>query len=114
MDVTVSAQVGRCAVPTAQQLAQVPTALEATATSVDATTAVLRTTRVLAGGQVGQLKVSLPSTPPPTDAGVPRFTVGDSYLLAISSDGTLAGCGLSGQADNSLESLYTSAFGGAG
>jgi hypothetical protein len=111
MTVTVPTQVGRCAVPTAQQLAQEPTAIEATATSVDATTAVLRTTRVLAGGQVGRLQVRLPSTPPPTDAGVPRFTVGQSYLLAISSDGTLAGCGLSGQASGSLENLYTSAFG---
>jgi len=109
--VTVPSQVGRCAVPTAQQLAQRPTALEATATSVDATTAVLRTTRVLAGRQIGQLRVTLPSSPLPADAGVPRFTVGDSYLLAISSDGTLAGCGLSGQASGSLESLYTSAFG---
>lgn len=114
MAVTVSPQVGRCAVPTAQQLAQVPTALEATATSVDATTAVLRTTRVLAGGQVGQLRVTLPSAPPPTDAGVPRFTVGDSYLLAISANGILAGCGLSGQVNGDLESLYTSAFGAAG
>jgi hypothetical protein len=111
MAITVPTQVGRCAVPTAQQLAQQPTALEATATSVDATSAVLRTTRVLAGHQVGQLRVTLPSTPLPMDAGVPRFTVGDSYLLAISSDGTLAGCGLSGQANASLEKLYTSAFG---
>lgn len=114
MAVSVPAQVGRCAVPTAQQLAQQPTALEATATSVDATTAVLRTTRVLAGHQVGQLRVTLPSTPLPADAGVPRFAVGGNYLLAISSDGTLAGCGLSGQVNGDLEKLYTSAFGGAG
>ena len=110
MSVTVPAQVGRCAVPTAEQLAQQSTAVEASVVSVDATTAQLRVTRVLSGPQVGQIDVQLPAQGV-TEVGVPTFTAGGNYLLAVSADGTLAGCGLSGKAGGSLESLYTKAFG---
>lgn len=110
LTVTVPPQVGRCAVPTAEQLAQQSTAVEAQATSVDASTATLRVTRVLSGSQVGQITVQLPASGT-TEALAPRFTVGDTYLLAVSADGALAGCGLSGKNTGELRDLYTKAFG---
>lgn len=110
LTVTVPAVVGRCAVPTAEQLAQQSTAVEATATAVNAQTAELRVTRVLAGNQIGQITVELP-TQGATEVGVPTFAVGEDYLLAVSQDGALAGCGLSGKATGDLQSLYTKAFG---
>jgi hypothetical protein len=110
LSVTVPAQIGRCAVPTAEQLAQQSTAVQAEVVSADASTAQLRVTRVLSGPQIGQIDVRIP-TQGTTDIDTPTFTVGDSYLLAVSADGTLAGCGLSGKANSSLESLYTKAFG---
>jgi len=110
MTVTVPAQIGRCAVPTADQLSQQSTAVEAEATSVDASTAQLRVTRVLSGPQVGMIDVQLPAKGV-TDTMLPAFTVGGSYLLAVSADGSLAGCGLSGKDGGSLQSLYTKAFG---
>jgi hypothetical protein len=110
VEVTVPAQVGRCAVPTADQLSQQSSAVQAEVTSADATTVQLRVTRVLAGPQYGVVTITLPAAGT-TDTGLPTFTTGDSYLLAISSDDTLAGCGLSGKADGKLEDLYTQAFG---
>lgn len=112
--VTVSApqQVGRCAVPTAQMLSQQPSAVQATVTGIDDTTAILRVTRVLAGPQVGRISVALPAASAAhVDTGLPRFVEGESYLLAIARDGSLVGCGMSGQATGDLEKLYTSAFG---
>lgn len=112
LSVTVPAQVGRCAVPTAEQLAQHPTAVQANVTAVSGSLAQLRVTRVLAGQQLGRVDVHLPASGgAASDAGIPTFTLGDTYLLAISSDGSLAGCGMSGKATGDLESLYTKAFG---
>lgn len=110
MTVTVPLQVGRCAVPTAEQLSQQSTAVEASVTSVNSSTAQLRVSRVLSGPQVGEITVQLPA-PGVTELSVPTFTVGDSYLLAVSADGSLAGCGLSGKSTGDLQSLYTKAFG---
>jgi hypothetical protein len=110
MTVTAPVQVGRCAVPTAQQLSQQATAVEASVTSVDASTAQLRVMRVLAGPQVGVITVQLPAQPNP-DVGMPTFTQGGTYLLAVSADGALAGCGMSGKSSSQLQQLYTSAFG---
>lgn len=110
LSVSVPAQVGRCAVPTADQLTQQSYAVEAKATAATASTARLRVTRVLAGSQVGEITVKLPAAGT-TDAMVPTFTAGGSYLLAVSSDGTLAGCGLSGKDTGDLRDLYTKAFG---
>jgi len=110
MSVTVPAQIGRCAVPSAEQLSQQSTAVEAEVTSVDATTAQLRVTRVLSGPQVGVIDVQLPAKGV-TDTVVPNFAVGGSYLLAVSADGSLAGCGMSGKDTSDLQSLYTKAFG---
>lgn len=111
--VTAPIQIGRCAVPTAEQLAQQSTAVEATVTAVDETTAQLRVIEVMAGPQVGRISVQLPAqgAQSTTELGVPTFTVGDNYLLAVSPDGSLAGCGLSGPAGGDLQSLYTKAFG---
>lgn len=113
LTVSVPAQVGRCAVPTAEQLSQQSTALQATVISVNDATAQLRVTRVLNGPEVGRVTVQLPASGAPgvTEVGVPTFTVGDSYLLAVSASGSLAGCGLSGKAGGDLEDLYNKAFG---
>lgn len=110
MSVTVPAQIGRCAVPSAEQLSQQSTAVEAEVTSVDASTAQLRVTRVLSGPQVGVLNVQLPAKGV-TDTMAPTFTVGGNYLLAVSASGELAGCGMSGKESSDLQSLYTKAFG---
>ncbi|WGL53133.1 hypothetical protein P5P86_04750 [Nocardioides sp. BP30] len=110
LTVTVPAQVGRCAVPSADQLSQQSTAVEADVTAVNATTAQLRVSRVLAGAQVGEITVQLPAAGT-TELNVPTFVVGDTYLLAVSADGSLAGCGLSGKSTGDLQSLYTKAFG---
>lgn len=110
MTVTVPPQIGRCAVPTAEQLSQQSTAVAAQAVSVDATTARLRVTRVLSGNQVGEITVQLPASGT-TEAGAPAFTVGDDYLLAVSAGGSLAGCGMSGKDTSDLRDLYTKAFG---
>jgi len=110
--VTAPQQVGRCAVPTPQMLSQQPSAVQATVTGTDDSTAILRVTRVLAGAQVGTISVQLPAAgSAPTDIGMPRFVTGQSYLLAIGRDGSLVGCGMSGQVNGSLEKLYSSAFG---
>lgn len=112
LTVTVPAQVGRCAVPTAEQLSQQSTAVRATATDVSADAVDLRVTNVLAGPQVGVITVHLPAGAEATaDRSLPSFVQGHSYLLAVSADGQLAGCGLSGASDTSLEDLYAKAFG---
>lgn len=110
MTVTVPAQIGRCAVPSAEQLSQQSTAVEAEVTSVDASSAQLRVTRVLSGPQVGVIDVQLPAKGV-TDTMTPTFTVGGNYLLAVSASGELAGCGMSGKESGDLQSLYTKAFG---
>jgi hypothetical protein len=111
--VSVSApqHLGRCAIPTAQMLSQQSSAVQATVTGIDDTTAILRVTRVLAGPQVGTISVELPPAGGAPDTGMPHFVTGQSYLLAVAADGSLAGCGMSGPATGDLETLYTSAFG---
>lgn len=112
LTVTVPAQVGRCAVPTAEQLSQQSTAVRATVTDVTPDAVDLRVTNVLAGPQVGLITVHLPAAAQAkADTGLPTFVPDHSYLLAVSADGQLAGCGLSGASDSALEDLYSKAFG---
>lgn len=110
--VSVPQQVGRCAVPTAEQLAQQATAVRANVIATRADAVELRVTNVLAGPQVGLITVTLPANGQTTaDTSLPAFVQGHSYLLAISADGKLAGCGMSGASDTALEDLYSKAFG---
>lgn len=112
LTVTVPAQVGRCAIPTADQLSQQSTAVRATVTDVAPDAVDLRVTQVLAGPQIGVITVHLPAAAQAkADTGLPTFVQDHSYLLAVSGDGQLAGCGLSGASDSSLEDLYSKAFG---
>ena len=113
-DLTVSApqQVGRCAVPTAQQLSQLATAVRATVTTVGGGSVELRVTNVLAGPQIGVITVRLPASGEATaDTSLPAFVQGHSYLLGVTADNKLAGCGMSGPSDTALEDLYHQAFG---
>lgn len=110
--VDVPQQVGRCAVPTAEQLAQQATAVRATVIATRDDAVELRVTSVLAGPQIGLITVSLPAGGQTTaDTSLPAFQPNHSYLLAISADDKLAGCGLSGASDTGLEDLYKKAFG---
>ena len=110
--VSVPAQVGRCAVPTAEQLSQFPTAVRAAVVAVSDQAVDLRVQNVLAGPQVGRITVQLPTAALSTaDTSLPAFVQGHSYLLAIAADDQLAGCGLSGASDTDLEDLYAKAFG---
>ena len=110
--VSVPAQVGRCAVPTAEQLSQFPTAVRAAVVAVTDQAIDLRVQNVLAGPQVGRITVQLPVSQLATaDTSLPAFVQGHSYLLAIAADDQLAGCGLSGASDTGLEDLYAKAFG---
>jgi len=112
ISVSVPAQVGRCAVPTAEQLSQFPTAVRAAVTEVGAQAVDLRVQNVLAGPQIGVITVRLPAAGlASADTSLPAFVKGHSYLLAIAADNQLAGCGLSGASDSDLEDLYAKAFG---
>jgi len=110
--VSIPQQVGRCAVPTAEQLAQQSTAVRANVIATRDDAVELRVTNVLAGPQIGLITVSLPpEAQAHADTSLPAFELNHSYLLAISADGKLAGCGLSGASDTTLEDLYSKAFG---
>ena len=112
LTVSVPEQVGRCAIPTAEQLSQLPTAVRATVTEVGPDSVDLRVTNVLAGPQLGVITVRLPATELATaDTSLPAFVDNRSYLLAVTADDQLAGCGLSGASDTELEDLYAKAFG---
>ena len=62
LSVSVPAQVGRCAIPTAQQLSQFPTAVRAEVTDVGDEAVDLRVQNVLAGPQIGLVTVRLPAS----------------------------------------------------
>ncbi|MCA1981423.1 MAG: hypothetical protein ACXVDH_05560 [Nocardioides sp.] len=112
LSVSVPTQVGRCAVPSAEQLSQFPTAVRAEVTAVGDQAVDLRVQNVLAGPQIGLITVRLPASQLATaDTSLPAFVQGHSYLLAIAADNQLAGCGLSGASDTELEELYAKAFG---
>jgi hypothetical protein len=112
LSVSVPTQVGRCAIPTAEQLSQFPTAVRAEVTAVGDQAVDLRVQNVLAGPQIGLVTVRLPASELGTaDTSLPAFVQGHSYLLAIGADDQLAGCGLSGASDTNLEDLYSKAFG---
>ena len=110
LNVPAQAPASSCGAPDAGRLAAQATAVEAVVTSVDGTTVSFQPRRFFRGSaQLIQVRGIGPATP--TALRLPTFTVGKTYLLAAGSDGTLAGCGLTGPETSDLESLYTSAFG---
>lgn len=113
LTVTVPAQLpaAGCQAPAASALATQGNALRATVTAVSDRDVTLQPTRIYRGGAPQRVVVELPAAPPPAALRMPTFKDGAAYLLAIGSDGTLAGCGLTAVESPSLESLYTKAFG---
>ena len=104
------ANVGKCAVPNAQNLATyTDTAFEGTVTAINGNTVTLQTTRAYAG-QVGQT-VEVTATPDDISALVSatKFQVGGQYLVSAAG-GQVAVCGFSGKAGGDLASIYESAF----
>jgi hypothetical protein len=110
--VPVRAPSAGCGPATTAALTAQSNVVEATVTDVSGQTVTLRPKRVFRGGQFTQIQVEMPAGKPPAALGLPSFSNGSTYLLAVGTDGSLAGCGLSGVETHSLENLYTSAFGG--
>lgn len=110
LNVPAQAPATPCGAPDASKLAAQASAVEATVTSVDGSTVTFQPKRFFRGSaervQVRELGDTTPS-----ELQLPTFAPGRTYLLAAGSDGTLAGCGLTGPESPSLEKLYTSAFG---
>lgn len=110
LNVPAQAPAKPCGAPDASKLAAQASAVEATVTSVDGSTVTFQPKRFFRGNaervQVRELGDTTPGA-----LRLPAFTQGKTYLLAAGSDGTLAGCGLTGVETSSLEKLYTSAFG---
>ncbi|MEX0426566.1 hypothetical protein AB3X52_02965 [Nocardioides sp. DS6] len=110
LNVPAQAPTTPCGTPDASALAAQASAVEATVTSIDGSTVTFQPKRFFRGSaervQLRQLGDATPSA-----LQLPTFEQGRTYLLAAGSDGTLAGCGLSGPESSSLEKLYTSAFG---
>jgi len=100
-----------CGPADATTLAKQATAVEATVTSVSGSTITLQPKRFFRGEQAEEVQVREGTSKPPAALKLPTFSTGATYLLAGGADGTLTGCGLSGQDSSSLEKLYTSAFG---
>ena len=99
-----------CTPPDASELTSEATAVEATVTSIDGTLVTLQPKRFFRGS-AEQVQVREAAGGAPDALQLPTFTDGKTYLLAAGSDGTLAGCGLTGTDSSGLEKLYTSAFG---
>ncbi|MEP9382620.1 hypothetical protein [Nocardioides sp. KR10-350] len=100
-----------CGKADADALAGQEDAVEATVTSVSGTTVTLEPKRVFKGERSQRIELQLPSATPAPALRLPTFQDGHTYLLAIATDGTLSGCGLTGEESGSLESLYSQAFG---
>jgi len=109
-ELTASTPVGRCAVPTAEMLAQYDQAFQGTVTAVDDGSVTLMATDVF-NGEVGETVVV---AAPPADmkalTSAVDFQVGQTYLVSA-YDGSVSTCpGFSGPASGDVQTLYSEAF----
>lgn len=91
-------------------LAQMPTALSGTVTSVDGTTVTVEVDRWYRGGPADVVTVTSDQRSVSLD-GV-ELVAGERYLLTAAEDGVVNSCGYSGPASPELESAFSQAFGG--
>jgi len=104
----------RCMIVTAQTLSRMPTAFEATVTSVDGRRATLSVDRWYAGTAAERRATTVrltSATQSMTDLiGAVRFEGGERYLIAA-HDGEMAACGFSAPWSQGLADTYAAAYG---
>lgn len=105
---TVSA---RCAVPSAELLANAEVAFDGTVRDIDETAVVLIPTRFYSGPASEEVRVESPLAALSELIGAVEFQVGERYLVSA-VDGQVTVCGFSGPYSPDLEQLYVDAFGG--
>lgn len=108
---SVGAQAGKCAVPTAALLAQYPQAFQGRVAAVDQGNGkVTLTTTDVFTGEIGET-VEIVAAPRLIGAmiGAVKFEVGGTYNVAV-YDGQVAMCGYSGPAAGQTEELFREAF----
>ena len=99
----------RCAVPTAEILAQQSVAFDGTVGAVAGDTVTLDVSHWYAGGSTDQVRVRAPATDLQDLIGAVRFEAGGRYLVSA-TDGQVSVCGLSAPYSADLAALYDQAF----
>jgi hypothetical protein len=101
---------GSCLAVTADALLDQEQAFAARVLTVEGDTVTLEVTERFAGDIAD--RITVPQVDELTsDFSLQPFAVGDAYLV-VASDGSVAGCGLSGADTPELRALYAEAFGG--
>jgi hypothetical protein len=101
---------GSCLPVTADGLLDQEQAFAARVLSVEGETVTLEVTERFAGDVAD--RVTVPQVDPmASDFSQAPFAVGDTYLV-VATDGSIAGCGLSGPESPELRALYSEAFSG--
>lgn len=101
---------GSCLAVTADALLDQEQAFAARVLTVEGDTVTLEVTERFAGDVAD--RITVPQVDELTsDFSLQPFAVGDAYLV-VASDGSVAGCGLSGADTPELRALYAEAFGG--
>ena len=104
-----AAYAARCAVPTAEILAQQSVAFDGTVSAVAGDTVTLDVSHWYAGGSTDQVRVRAPATDLQALIGAVRFEAGGRYLVSA-TDGQVSVCGLSAPYSADLAALYDQAF----
>lgn len=98
-----------CLPVSAEILADMSPAFEATATAVEGTTVTLTVDRWFAGGDAEQVVLEAPAGMTALTGGI-EFEVGTQYLITA-ANGTVNYCGFSGEATPELRAIFDEAFG---
>jgi hypothetical protein len=102
--------VGKCAVPTAELLANQETAFDGTVSTIADGTVTLDVIEWYRGGPADQVTVDVPPADMQALVQAANFQTGQRYLVSA-NDGFVTVCGFTAAYSDDLAALYTEAFG---